>query len=114
MHTLTKAAGVLGVAAAAVLAAAPAHATPTQDAQYLALITNPPAGFQRLEFVSADAAIIEAKAVCGVLDDGVTLDRAAYAVDQVLDVDAAGAVTVVAAAVAVYCPWHIPARGPAA
>lgn len=110
MHTLTKLAGAIaGAAAAAVLAAGPAGASPaSDDANYLALITSPPEGMQPLSFDSADVAVIEGRAVCDMLDDGYSLSSALSAVDSVLPVNRDGAITVVSAAVVVYCPWHMP------
>lgn len=104
----------LAVAAGATAGMAAAGATPAQDAQFLALITSPPAGMQPLVFESADVAILEGKAACGMLDDNYSLLQTVNGVDAVLPVNRDGAITLVSAAVVTYCPWHNPTRGQAA
>lgn len=103
MKTTTAALAAL-TAALAIAAAPTAAATPGQDATFLSLITN-----NGLAFKSADIAIAEGKAVCGTLDDGHSLVSTVQAVQTVMALDNDGAVTVVAAAVVAYCPWHMPA-----
>lgn len=92
---------VAGAAALAVAAAPTAAATPTQDATFLSLISS-----HGLSFKSSDVAIAEGKAVCDVLDDGYSLVSTVAAVENLMPVGHDGALTVVAAAIVSYCPWH--------
>lgn len=95
--TTAIAAGAIAIGAAGVAGASPAE----DDALFLHFITS-----EGLTFESADVALAEGHAVCGVLDQGTSLSNTVDAVDQAMAVDHAGAVVVVAAAVVALCPWH--------
>lgn len=105
MKTILTAALAASIAVA-VAAAPAAGATPAHDeALFLSLVTS-----EGLTFESADMAIVEGRAVCGVLDDGMSVGAAVLAVDEVLPVDYDGAVTVTAAAIIAFCPWNTPGK----
>lgn len=88
-------------AAGAALVAAPhAHAAPSPDGTYLALLNAGGIGYG-----SADAAIIQGHAMCYDLDAGYAWPAVVNRVALDLPLTRGQAVTAVAAAVAAYCPW---------
>lgn len=85
-------------------AIAPADASPSQDVTFLDLLTS-----HGLSYQSADAAIQQGHAVCDALDSGLGVPAVWNTVYQALPVTRDQALSVVAASVVAYCPWHMPA-----
>jgi Protein of unknown function (DUF732) len=91
----------LGIIANAV--AAPADANPSQDAQFLTLITRAGMGY-----TSADSAIWQGHKICTLLDEGYSVLAVERAAEAAFYTDEDHALAVMAAAVVVYCPWNDP------
>lgn len=91
---------------AATLFAAPAHATPQQDGQFLYGL-----GEAGLAYESATTVIVLAKEVCAALLAGAAPEQIVSQLDRGTALDRRGAVMFVALSVAAYC-GHRPGDGP--